>query len=169
MFDRRIDDNSSSTNNQNNAPKSMNRLSNPKTGSFILLLFLSAQVILPAFCCCGISTILGETASADTETSKACSNCISHQADDGVFNQISGTDNSHECPCKAGMAKQLITTTKATVQIELPLKYDAPIHDIAVLDLVADHSNIQPLRSGPPLPVRKHSQTSQSIICCWLC
>ena len=147
----------------------MNRFSNQKTGTFILLLFLSAQLILPALCCCGFSTILGETSRSNTETTNTCSNCISHQADDGVFDQISGTDNAHECPCKAGMAKQLITSTKATVQIELSLKYDAPIHDIAVLDLVADHSNIQHLRASPRLPVRKHSQTSQSIICCWIC
>ena len=147
----------------------MNHFSNQKTGVFILLLFLSAQLILPAFCCCGISTILAETSSSNTDTTNTCSNCISHQADEGVFNQISGMDNAHECPCKAGMAKQLITSTKATVQIELPLKYDAPIHDIAVLDLVADHSNLQELRAGPRLPVRKHSQTSQSIICCWIC
>ena len=147
----------------------MNHFSNQKTRVFILLLFLSAQLILPAFCCCVISTILAETSSSNTDTTNTCSNCISHQADEGVFNQISGTDNAHECPCKAGMAKQLITSTKATVQIELPLKYDAPIQDIAVQDLVADHSNLQELRAGPRLPVRKHSQTSQSIICCWIC
>jgi len=146
----------------------MYRLSQQKSGTIILLLFLTAQILLPAICCCGITSAFATDQSLE-QSSASCPNCAGHSSQDSPAYQISATDGSHECPCKTRVAKQLIVGTKATVQIDLPLNLDIPLHDVATLDLVADLESMNRVRAGPPPALRKRSQTSQSIICCWHC
>ena len=146
----------------------MYRLNQQKPGTMILLLFLTTQILLPAFCCCGISSAFGTDHSLE-QTSASCPSCASHQSQDSLNYQISGTDGSHECPCKARVAKQLIVTTKATIQIDLPLNLDIPLHDVAALDIVADVESVSRVHAGPDFAIRKQSQSSQSLTCCWLC
>ena len=146
----------------------MYRLSKQKPGTIILLLFLTAQILLPAFCCCGISSAFAVDHSLK-KSSTSCPSCVSHQSQDSLTYQISATDGSHECPCKASVAKQLIVTTKATIQLDLPSSLDLPLHDVATLDLVVDLESMNRVRAGPPPALRKRSQTSQSLTCCWLC
>ena len=148
--------------------KAMHRLTQQKPGTMILLLFLTTQILLPAFCCCGISSVFGTDHSLE-QTSGSCPSCASHQSLDSLNYLVSGTDGSHECPCKARVVKQLIFTTKATVQADLPLNLDMPLHDIAVLDIVADVESVNRVLSGPGFSLRKQSQSSQSLTCCWLC
>jgi len=146
----------------------MYRLNQQKSGTTILLLFLTTQILLPAFCCCGISSAFGTDHSLE-QTSARCPSCASHQSQDSLNYLVSGTDGSHECPCKARVAKQLIVTTKATVQVDLPLNLDFPLHDVAVLDIVADVESVDRVVAGLGFALRKQSQSSQSLTCCWLC
>ena len=146
----------------------MYRLNKHKPGTMILLLFLTTQILLPAFCCCGILSAFGADHSLE-QTSASCPSCASHQSQDSPNYLVSGTDESHECPCKARVAKQLIVTTKATVQVDLPLNLDFPLHDVATLDIVADLESVNRVVAGSGFALRKQSQSSQSLTCCWLC
>ncbi|MBA61123.1 MAG: hypothetical protein CMJ76_02045 [Planctomycetaceae bacterium] len=149
----------------------MKLLGKQKSGSFILLLFLTAQIILPAICCCGFSTGAGEENGTES-ASRSCPSCIEKQDQQGeqdVFKQVLGTDDSQQCPCKKNIAKQLLATTKATIQTELQLSLDTPYRDIVASDIIVDLEGIKQIRAGPSIPAHKSSQNSQSISCCWLC
>ena len=135
---------------------------------FVLLLFLTAQIVLPAFCCCGISTAFSQDTTATT-AGESCPRCATSQADD-LLMQFSGVDGSHECPCKARVSKENIRSTKATVQLDLPFSLDTVIHTHSQLDVVINSDVLAARRAGPTVaPDLKHSQTTQAKICIWLC
>ena len=147
----------------------MNHLrSKQKSGTFVLLLFLTAQIILPVFCCCGFTQKPGKLTGVET-VSGSCPSCVKHQANKGLPSQISETGDSHDCPCKTRIAKQLITNTKAVIQTELERSLDVPKHNIMALEIVADLIVIKQSYTSPLQPAKKHSQTSQSFTCSWIC
>ena len=146
----------------------MNHLSTRKSAISTLLLFLTAQIVLPVFCCCGISSVLGQTSHSEAE-GKSCPRCVNQQSDETAIPAISSLDGAHECSCQVQTVKKTIRSTKATVQLDLPLHLDAVIHTTDSLTQVIDlHENGQG-RTGPPDLIPRHSQSHQSMICCWLC
>lgn len=143
----------------------MYRLNQPKSGTMILLLFLTTQILLPAFCCCSISSAFA----SDDLVEPTCPSCVSQQSQDSLTHQATFADGSHDCPCKPHVAKHLTVTTKATVQIDLTFSFDLPLHNVAVLEIVADLDSVNQARAGPTFLLQKSSQPSQSFTCCWLC
>ncbi len=147
----------------------MKSMQNRRSGILVLLLFLTAQIILPAFCCCGISTLLAQDNTA-SETGELCPHCADENNTELAIYQLVNSDSDHECPCKARMAKQLITRTKATIQVELSLHLDAVIHSVHALDRVYDNpAHTIGLAGIPPKTESKHSHSYQSLVCRWLC
>jgi len=140
-----------------------------RSGILVLLLFLTVQIILPAFCCCGLSTLLAQDTTA-LGAGELCTHCADEADEDlGVY-QLVNSDSDHECPCKARMAKQLITRTNATIQVNLPLHLDAVIHTVHTLDRVHNNPAHAIGLAGIPLKTEsKHSHSYQSLVCRWLC
>ncbi len=146
----------------------MNHLITRKSAISTLLLFLTAQIVLPVFCCCGISSALGQTSHSEAKA-KSCPHCVNKQSDETTLPAISSLEGAHECSCQVQTVKKTIRSTKATIQLDSPLQLDAVIHTADSLSQVIDLHKNSRVRAGPPDLIRRHSQSHQSMTCCWLC